>query len=171
MNKQRLIDAFEQNKPLTPMSEQESRIMINLMFSTDSALSTNINELDKNSEIYKHFEPLIKGFQMQIFLKRLEQLAGLKITLGAFIMIAQHLNSAGDSVMYAYYLFNKLPANSLIGINEVSEQLFPWGFFSDEQLEKIWDTQKVRKDDGLDECTCYGAHDNLLDYVEFWKKD
>jgi hypothetical protein len=153
------------------MSEQETKIMINLMLSTDAALSTDINELDKKSKLYKHFEPLIKGFQMQIFLKRLEHLANLRITLGAFIMIAQHLNSAGDAVMYAYYLFHKLPANSLIGANEVSEQLFPWGFFSAEQLEKIWDIQKVRKDDGLDECTCYGAHDNLLDYVETWKKD
>ena len=48
--------------------------------------------------------------------------------------------------------------------------LFPWGFFLDKQLMEIWDKQKVREDDGLDECKCIGAHDNLLDYIDFWKR-
>ena len=171
MNKQKLIDIFNENLPNTPMSEQEIEIAINLMMSKDENLNKDLNELDKESEIYKHFKPLINGFQMQIFLKRLEHMAGLKITLGAFIMIAQHLNSAGEAVMYAYYLFYKLPANILIGTDEVSIKLFPWGFFSEEQLRNIWDKQKVRPDDGLDELTCYGTHDNLLDYFEYWNKE
>jgi len=139
--------------------------------SKDGELQKDVNELDKESEIYKHFKPMIDAFQLQVFLKRLEHMAKLKISLGAFIMIAQHLNSPGDAVMYAYYMFHKLPANCFVGIEEVSVKLFPWGFFSEEQLKAIWDAQKVRVDDGLDECTCYGAHDNLLDYVEFWQKN
>jgi hypothetical protein len=95
----------------------------------------------------------------------------MKISLGAFLMIAIHLESAGIAVMYAYYISQKLPKNSFIDIDEASTKLFPWGFFSEEQLNAMWDAQKVRPDDGLDECTCYGAHDNLLDYVEFWEKE
>lgn len=171
MNKQRLIEAFEQNKPCTPMTEDEMRMFLYISMSENEETHKDINELDKESEIYKQLKPLIKGFQMQVFLKRLEHLAGLKISIGAFALIAVHLESAGAAVMYAYYMFYKLPKNCFVGINEVATKLFPWGFFSDEQLKKIWDVQKIKVDDGLDECTCYGAHDNLLDYVETWKKE
>lgn len=171
MNKQRVIDAFKENKPCTPMTEDETRFMFNILLSKDPEFSKEIGELDKESELYKHFEPLIKGFQMQIFLKRLEHLTSLRITFGAFLIIATHLENAGSAVMHAFYLHDKLPANTLVNTVEVATNLFPWGFFSEEQLEKIWDAQKVKVDDGLDECICYGAHDNLLDYVEFWKKD
>lgn len=169
MNKQRLISAFELNRPHTPMAEEETRLALILMTSKDININTDINEVDKSSDIYQHFEPLINAFQMQIFLKRLEQLTTLRITLGAFLMIAQHLYSAGSAVMHAYYLHIKLPANTLVGITEVSMELFPYGFFSDEQLSTIWDAQKVRHDDELDRCTCCGAPDNLLDYIETWK--
>ncbi len=169
MNKQRLIDAFTKNAPKTQMSEEETIIMIKIMLSKEPEFSCDVNELDKNSEVYKHFEPLINGFQMQVFLKRLEHLAKLRISLSAFIAIALHLESAGDAVMYAYYLSYKLPKNSFVGIQEIVDVLFPWDFFSKEQLNAIWDEQKVRSDDDLDECTCCGAHDNLLDYIEFWE--
>lgn len=166
MGKQRLIDAFTNNTPRTQMSEEE---MMNIMLSKEPEFSCDVNELDKNSEVYKHFKPLINGFQMQIFLKRLEHLAKLKISLGAFIAIAQHLESAGDAVMYAFYLSYKLPKDSFVGIEEIAGALFPWGFFSKEQLKAIWDEQKVRSNDGLDGCHCYGAPDNLLDYTEIWE--
>lgn len=171
MNKERLTDIFDKNRPSTEMGEEEMRIMMHMMLSKDPELSSDINELDKESEAYKQLKPLINGFQMQIFLKRLEHLAKMKISLGAFIILAQHFDSPGIAVMYAYYLFHKLPKNSFIGINEVAMTCFPWGFFSEEQLARMWEEQKVRPDDGLDGCHCYGAPDNLLDYAEFWEKE
>lgn len=171
MNKERLTSIFDKNRPNTPMTQDETMMFFNIMMSKDENISKDIDEIDKTSELYKHFEPLIKGFQMQVFLKRLEHLAKMKISLGAFLIIVIHLESAGSAVMYAYYIFHKLPKNCFIGVEEVSSKLFPWGFFSEEQLKAMWDAQKVRKDDGLDECTCYGAPDNLLDYVEFWEKE
>lgn len=171
MNKERLTDIFDKNRPSTEMGEEEMRIMMHMMLSKDPELSSDINELDKESEAYKQLKPLINGFQMQIFLKRLEHVAEMKISLGAFIILAQHFDSPGIAVMYAYYLFHKLPKNCFIGVNEITMTAFPFGFFSDEQLAKMWDEQKVRPDDGLDEYHCLGAHDNLLDYVEFWEKE
>ena len=171
MNKERLTSIFDKNRPNTQMSEDETKFFFTIMLSKDENISKDINEIDKTSEIYKHFEPLTNGFQMQIFLKRLEHLAKMKISLGAFLLIAIRLESAGSAVMYSYYIFHKLPKNCFIGIDEVTMKLFPWGFFSEEQLKAMWDEQKVKLDDGLDECTCYGAPDNLLDYVEFWEKE
>lgn len=84
MNKQRLISAFEPNRPRTPMTEEETMTAMNLMLSKDPNIHCDINNMDETSEIYKHFKPLIKGFQMQVFLKRLEQLTTLRITFGAF---------------------------------------------------------------------------------------
>ena len=171
MNKERLIEAFEENKPNTSMDEDETKFMFNILLSKEPEFSKEIGELDKESEIYKHFKPLINGFQMQIFLKRLEHLTTLRITFGAFLLIALHLENAGSAVMHAFYLHHKLPLNTLVTTNEVTMDLFPWGFFSKEQLNAIWNAQKVRPDDGLDECHCYGAPDNLLDYVEIWNKE
>lgn len=171
MNKERLTSIFDKNRPNTPMTVSENMFTIRLMFSTDENLRKDVNEVDKESEIYKYFKQLIDAFQMQVFLKRLEHLAKMKISLGAFLIIAIHLESAGSAVMYAYYIFHKLPKNCFIGVEEVDSKLFPWGFFSEEQLKAMWDEQKVKPNDGLDECTCYGAPDNLLDYVEFWEKE
>lgn len=171
MNKERLIEAFKKNQPSEPMTEEETTFFFNVLMSKEPEFSNDINELDKESELYKHFKPLINGFQMQIFLKRLEHLTTLRITFGAFLLIALHLENAGSAVMHAFYLHHKLPLNTLVTTNEVAMDLFPWGFFSKEQLSAIWDAQKVRPDDGLDECHCYGAPDNLLDYVEIWNKE
>jgi hypothetical protein len=139
------------------------------MSSKDPNVGRDIHEVDKSSEIYKHFKPIIDAFQMQVFLNKLEHLTTLRITLGAFLMLVFHLETAGHATMYAYYLHLKLPENALIGTGDISS-IFPWGFFSDKQLHSIWSLQKVRHDDELDECTCCGAHDNLLDYIETWKK-
>jgi hypothetical protein len=171
MNKERLIEAFKKNRPSEPMTEEETTFFFNIFMSKEPEFSNDINELDKESELYKHFKPLINGFQMQIFLKRLEHLTTLRITFGAFLLIALHLESAGSAVMHAFYLHHKLPLNTLVTTTHISMELFPWRFFSEEQLSRIWDAQKVRPDDGLDGCHCYGAPDNLLDYVEIWNKE
>jgi hypothetical protein len=165
----RLVEIFKKHNPGTQMSEEETRIAMNLMLSKEQEFQTPIEELDKTTELYKHFKPLIEAFQMQVFLSRLKHMTSLRITLGAFIMIAQHLNSAGSAVMHVFYLHHKLPANTLVDINVISMKLFPFGFFSDKQLKEIWDEQKVRPEDGLDDCTCVGAYDNLIDYAELWK--
>lgn len=169
MTKKRLVEIFEKHNPRTQMTEGELWIAMGLMLTMEQEFHKPIEELDKRTKTYKHFKPLIDGFQMQVFLSRLKHMTSLRITLGAFIMIAQHLNSAGSAVMHVFYLHHKLPANTLVDVNVVSMNLFPFGFFSEKQLNEIWDEQKVRPEDGLDECTCIGAHDNLIDYLEFWK--
>ena len=83
MNKQKLIDIFEKHNPRTQMSTDETMTMFNLLMTKDPNLTCDLNEIDVESEIYKHFKPLIKAFQSQVFLSRLKALTSLKITLGA----------------------------------------------------------------------------------------
>ena len=100
-------------------------------------------------------------------MKRLESFTTIKMTLGAFAILMQHIPSPGAGVMYAFYMHNKLPENTLVTVETFAE-LFPWGFFSEQQLSEIWSAQKVRTDDSKG-FACVGAPDNMIDYVEIWK--
>lgn len=165
--KQMVIDLFEQRSPDSPMDKDETMFFMNLLLTEEQEFNTPIEDINKKSKIYQHFKPVINGFQIQVFLKRLECMTTLKITLGALIILAYHLKNAGSAVMYSFYLHNKLPPNTIIGINTIST-IFPWGFFSEEQLKEIWNGQKVDVDD-CKEFTCMGAFDNMIDYIEIWK--
>jgi len=167
MEKQKLIDLFEKHTPRTQMDEAETMAMMNILMSEDPNISCDLVEIDKESDVYKHMKPLIEAFQAQVFLSRLKALTSLKMSLGALIILMHHMESAGKAVMLTFYFYYKLPANKLITIETITE-LFPWGFFSDEQLNEIWDAQKVGADDRKG-FTCIGAQDNMIDYLETWK--
>lgn len=174
----RVAKLFQDNKPDTPMSDDEMRSMMGIMLSKEPQLTTPMDDLDKESEIYKHFKPLIDAFQLQVFLTRLKHVSKMRITLGALIMIAQHLEYAGNAVMYAYYCWLKLKPHTLITSTIIVEDLFPWGFFSDEQLNSIWDSQKLtreetdEKEKGTLSLTpiMFDGSDNLIDYQQSWMK-
>jgi len=167
MNKQKLIDIFDKHSPNTPMDEEETMVMLKILISEDPNLSCDINEIDKGSEVYKHMKPIIESFQARVFLGRIKALTSLKISLGALIILIHHMESAGKAVMLAFYLHYKLPINTLVTVNTFAE-LFPWGFFSEEQLNEVWDAQKVSEDDS-EGFTRIGAPDNMIDYLEIWK--
>jgi hypothetical protein len=159
MNKQTLIDIFEKHTPNTEMSEDETSAMFSILMSDNNELSVDINDIDKESEVYKHFKPLIESFQAQVFLGRIKHLTTLKISLGALIIFMHHMESAGKAVMLAFYLNYKLPVNKFVSIETIA-QVFPWGFFSEEQMNEIWNAQKVRVDDRTV---------NMIDNSEIWK--
>lgn len=167
MNKEKLVEIFDKHTPNTEMSEDEMMLMMGIMMGKDKSLSVDIDELDKNSEIYKHFKPLIESFQGQVFLKRLKAFTTLKMSLGAFAILLQHMPTLGSCVMYTFYLYNKLPENTLITV-ETFGDVFPWGFFSETQLNEIWSAQKVNSENAK-EYACVGAPDNMIDYLETWK--
>ena len=167
MNRQNLIEIFNNHAPRTPLTEEEMMIMLNLMMSNDKNLSTDIEIMDEESEIYQHFKPLIESFQGQVFLKRIKYFTTLKISLGAFAMLLQHMPTPGACVMYAFYLDTKLPKDCLVTV-EIIAEIFPLGFFTETQLSDIWSAQKVNSE----ECKsyrCVGAPDNMIDYLEIWK--
>lgn len=170
MNKETLSKIFDGYTPNTEMSNEETEIAMMIMLSDNQDFKTVVGELDKSTELYRHFHPLLESFFIKIFLGRLEKLTSLKITLGALIMLAQHYDSAGKAVLMAYYLHCKLPENTLVTVEKVTMDLFPYGFFSDEQLNEIWGKQKVEigEEKKYKELTLVGAYDNKIDYLEAW---
>jgi len=167
MNKQMLIDIFDQHNPNTQMSEEETMVMFKILMSDDPNLFCDLDEIDKESKVYEHMKPLVESFEARVFLGRIKALTSLKISLGALIILMHHMESAGKAVMHAFYLYHKFPENTLVTTGKIAE-IFPWGFFSDEQLNTIWDAQKVERDN-YKNYACIGAPDNLIDYIETWK--
>lgn len=155
MNKQKLTEIFDAHIPETQMSEDETLAMFNILMSDDPNLTCDIDEIDKSTEVYETMKPLINAFQAQVFLKRLKALTTLKMSLGALIILMFHMESAGNAVMYAWYLQYKLPENTLITVDTFAD-VFPFGFFSKEQLNTIWNAQK-------------DSNGNIIDKLENWK--
>jgi hypothetical protein len=120
------------------MSVEEMEIFLLFHTSKDPTINFDIDELDKESEIYKHFKPIIMSFQGQILIKRLKVSANIKMSLSALIMLLHHMPNAGAAVIHSLYIQNKLPENTLITLDTYTKRLFPWGNFSEEQLSEIW---------------------------------
>lgn len=167
MNKQELIKIFNSQKPRTPMESEMTMMMLKLMLLKNDDFDKDINEIDKKGKAYNHFRPVIESVFIKIFLTRLK-FVNLKINLGALLILSEYFTTPAKAVMYVFYLFYNLPENTLITINTIGE-LFDNGFFSEEQLNHIWNKQKVGKKDRIDH-TCIGAPDNMIDYLEVWKR-
>lgn len=161
MNRKKLIEIFNQHSPNTPMSEDETTAYINMLLSKDSIFSVDLNDADKNNSTYLHFNELIEAFVPQVFLGRLKGMTSLKMSLGALIILSMHMPSPGAAVMLTFYLHYKLPDYTLITLKVISEKLFPFGMFSEEQMSDIWSAQKVSSKK-------YGGSDNMIDYLEVW---
>jgi len=166
MNKQKLISIFEKHAPKTVVSEDETMIMFQLLTTKDKSFSESLDDIDKESEVYQHFLPLLDSFIGKVFLSRINAMTSLKMSLGALAILMQYMETPGSAVMYTFYLYHKLPENTVVTVQTIDE-VFPWGFFSKEQLKEIWDAQKVNphSDKGF---TCVGAPDNMIDYLESW---
>ena len=164
----RIDKAFKNNVPGTPMDKEDTMFFMELLVTKTPELDMAIDEIDKSSPFYQHCKEFVESFPAQVFLKRIENLTTLKISLGALLMLLLYMKSAGDCVIYAYYLQGRLKPNTLVTLDVYSTKLFPWGVFSKEQLHNIWDAQKRKPEDEVSKQIAY-AGDNLLDYLETWK--
>jgi hypothetical protein len=165
----RIDEIFKKHTPSTEMDADEAKVFMNILFSKDPVMETDIDDLDKESELYKHFKPLFEAPQIKVFLIKIKYLTSLKISMGAFMIFSMCIENFGQATMHAYYLHSKLPANTLVTLKHIGESLFPMGFFSESQLKQIWDEQKTNRKEAAG-LTCIGAFDNLLDYKEMWEK-
>lgn len=101
-----------------------------------------------------------KPFLYQLIEKRVEHCFTFRIDDDRLIIFIAALSvSAGTAVMYLWYLQWWCFRNSVevIDLNIFCQKIFPMGFFSESDLQNIWDGQKV--------CREYLASDNLVDYA------
>jgi hypothetical protein len=144
--KEKIDKAFKENVPETEMSSEDFRFLLKLLMNEDANLNIDLDELDKNSEIYKYFKSTIESFLAQIILTRIKHLTTLKMSLGALIGLLTFMENAGDCVVYTLYLQYKLEPNSLVTLRVFCEEALPHGMFSREQLKNIWSILKSTDD-------------------------
>lgn len=157
------VDAL---RPDQQLSEENTMMLMQLMISKDPKLD---EVMTPDNEMLQHGEMVIP----KIFISRLESLSTVKITAGAAIAIFINLTSAGSAVMYAYYLHRKCEPDSVVTIDTISKNLFPWGVISEKQMEELWDAQKLwtkEEEEEAEPLQCYMVPDNLIDYVGAWKE-
>jgi len=135
-----------------PLSEEYSKNFLKLLMAK------------KNERPLAESE-VTKDFLAQIFLKRIEGYE-LKFTVTDFFfafstMIAFNNPGKVMILLRLCYQYWRDENEALIGIENFA-QIFPWGAPTDEELKKMWDSQKYfdRPSDHL--------NDNLLDYYDSW---
>lgn len=68
MNTEKVVMAFADNHPRTEMTEDGIKVLMSFLLSDEPEFKKEIHELDKTSEVYKHFKPIIESFQIKVFL-------------------------------------------------------------------------------------------------------
>jgi hypothetical protein len=131
-----------------PMNDDTSSIMIKLAMS--------------NGAIPEDDEEINDNFMIKIITGRFKVL-GYTMDIRTKLMIASITGSPGAAVMYCHYLAYFCKQHNIIWLtfDDFCMKAFPWGFPSEEDLNILWDSQKVHKDSSEQPGT-----DNLLDYLE-----
>ena len=128
-----------------PMNEESSKIMIGLLLSNIPEDDAEMNE----------------QFLCKIIESRLKAL-GYTLDIKTKVFLAYLTGSPGTAVMYCHYLAYFCKKNNLkhLTFNTFCDTAFPFGFPTDDDLNILWDQQKIRKDPGINQ----PGSDNLLDY-------
>ena len=132
------MDSFKK----IPMSEGESRYMLELCIS---------DQIDLEKIGYENLP-----FLIQLIIKRLAVFYTAQLDSKSILMIGEISKSAGNAVMYLTYIQYLCKQKNIKELSwEKFIELFPFGFFSQSDLQDAWDCQKVEQE---------GFSDNLLDY-------
>jgi len=132
-----------------PMSKDLTEVFFKLMLAKDDAL--DLKEMRKENWLFEAVE------------KRIEHCLTFTADNRSMFFVTCVSGSIGKCIMYLYYMQYIAKKENIkhIDFNVFGEKFFPMGFFSDDDLKKMWDSQKVN---------CYvdgkrkGGSDNLLDY-------
>ncbi len=111
-----------------------------------------------------------KPFLFQVIEKRLKYCFTIKIEDQRLILFLCALaESPGSAIMYLWYLQYWCFINDVkqLNLELFCEKIFPMGFFSRDDLSKIWDFQKVsstREENGSDNLVNYSSAGMSIQY-------
>lgn len=139
MNKQQLTEIFKPYEPKMQLSGDEFENLKALLLSKEKNFSIDIDEIDRNSDFYKSYDTTINSTLTRLFLKKLNGNKKIRMTLGTLLVLMPRISDFRTAEIFAMYFQYKLSRNTLVDLNIFCESLFPWGYYSDEQLADIWD--------------------------------
>lgn len=131
-----------------PLSETMSGLLIKLITISDLQIPTEITE----EFVYKVIKQRLTKFKYDM-------------DDSVILLLMIITGSPGTAIMYLFYfqylIKTKYPEllTKKVSINDFCMKLIPWGVFSDEDLTKVWDNQKL---------TNHPRHsmDNIVDHPE-----
>jgi hypothetical protein len=137
---------FEKTKR-HPMDKETSEIFLSLVLSQIGTFDIPENE---------------KPFLYALMEKRISVLHDYKLDDRVLIFLSWICKSAGIGVMYCWYLQYESKKRNMKDISfDNFVEIFPMGFPSEDDLHRLWDSQKVLSK-GM-------GSDNLLDYPQAGK--
>lgn len=113
--------------PNQAMTEEASQLLLSIMMDEQNKFDKII---DSNSE-------LINLPNAQLLYNIIKVKMGFNLTLGSAIILANYIEDENDALIYAYYIKHNVDKNTLIDINLICKELFPWGFLSEQQKTEI----------------------------------
>jgi hypothetical protein len=143
-------EAFDKISFSTPMDELEMKMMM-------SALQFEEGLLKKDPFADTPKEEL--PFVVQLVKQSLKSRFTFEMTDCMQVLVGILGKNAGTCIMYLTYLqyrAKKLGVKKITAM-EFAQNIFPMGVPSEEDLHKLWDSQKVKRAETM-------ASDNLLDY-------
>lgn len=128
-----------------PMTIEETKIMVSLMFSKSTSPIVPEKKLP---------------FMVQLIKKRIEHCFTFKMDFDSILFLSFLSETPGIAVIYLWYLQYWCKTNEIreITFDVFVTKIFPWGFFKKESLHSIWEEQKV--DD---------SPDNMFDHANAGK--
>jgi len=130
-----------------PMDNETSELFIKLLLSQDNFFDIGQKE---------------KPFLYQLLEKRLSLVHTYTLDIRTILFICFICNSAGNLVMYLWYIQYECKIRNLDAISfEIFSDIFSDGFPSHDGLLKLWTNQKVKSE--------AMSSDNLLDYFNAGK--
>lgn len=142
------VDKMDRN---TPLGYEGSHSFCSLVLGE--------TEFESDPEFMEYLESM---FMTKLIIKRITAIHSYTITKAAITFLGTISKTPAQAVMLMNYLQYK---TNELGINNVDMEflsmgrLFGHGLFSDQDLDKAWDMQKIS----------YGFTGNLLDHPEFGK--
>jgi len=139
---EQLIDTHLKDAKRVPMKREQAEFALKLII------------LDMSGKKLSAQKP----FLMQLIEKRVEACFTYTISECAALLLAMVAGYPGAAVIYCWYLQYWCKKNNVkdVTLARVMEEIFPSGFFSEEDLEKTWKAQKVAL-----------SPDNMLDHAKY----
>jgi len=141
------------------MSEEDAEALATLLRNEDLREPLNYDEFLAH--------PMTKGLKERVsttlmaLWTRMDFSGGyFRMSIDASIFLSFFVRSIGDSKLYMSYAMlvaNKMGVRN-ITLKFLTEQVFSWGMFDNEQLEMMWDLQQSMGSDLLDDGDQWKSH-------------
>jgi hypothetical protein len=130
-----------------PLSEEITKLLFTLFMA-------------ESQDIEKFYQEAVKQTPMIRILEDRVSLTGRALEKDAALFTGLCCQTPGEAVMYAYFISYQMKNAGMgknLDLRALCENVFPMGMLSRDALERVWDSQKVKRTSGSD---------NLLDYQE-----